>query len=104
MVSVGCIVVGALCSLSLGGREWLQAFGMSLFDLFDWFTANVCLTVGGFFTCLFVGWHVDHKIVRDELSNWGTLRTPHFHTVIFLLKYICPVLVVFIFLHQFGLV
>lgn len=104
MVSVGCIIVGALCSLSLGGREWLQAFGMSLFDLFDWFTANICLTVGGFFTCLFVGWYVDHKIVRDELSNWGTLRTPHFHTVIFLLKYICPVLVVFIFLHQFGLV
>ncbi len=103
IVSVGCIVVGAFCSLSFGGREWLQVFGMSLFNLFDWFTANVCLTVGGFFTCLFVGWYVEHKIVRDELSNWGTLRTPHFHTMVFLLKYVCPVMVVLIFLHQFGL-
>jgi NSS family neurotransmitter:Na+ symporter len=104
IVSVGCIVVGAFCSLSFGGREWLQVFGMSLFNLFDWFTANVCLTVGGFFTCLFVGWYVPRRIVRDELTNEGRVATRFFPVFLFAVRYLCPLLIVLVFLHQMGVV
>ena len=104
VVSLMCIVIGALCSLSLSGKYSLQLFGGSLFSFLDWFSANICLPLGGFLTCMFVGWYVDHKFVHDELSNWGTIRTPHVHVFVLLVKYVCPLLTLLIFLHQFGLV
>ena len=103
IVTACCIVVGALCSLSLAGYSWLQPLGMSLFDCFDKFTANICLTLGGFFTSLFVGWFVPHKVVRNEITNWGTLRVRFYHGFIFAVKYLCPLCMLLIFLHQLGL-
>lgn len=103
IVTTCCIVVGTLCSLSLAGYEWLQPLGMTLFDCFDKFTANICLTLGGFFTSLFVGWYIPHKVVRDELTNWGTLRVRLYRGLIFAVKYLCPLSMLLIFLHQLGL-
>lgn len=102
IVSCMCIIVGAVCSLSLGNWDWAQLFGMSVFDFLDWFTANICLPLGGFFTCLFIGWYVEHKIVRDEITNWGTMNYGIFHVFVFVVKYVCPLFILFIFLHQIG--
>jgi len=96
--------IGVFCSLSLGDRDALQFFGFSLFDLFDFVTGQIFLPVVGFLTCIFIGWFVPHKIVREEFTNWGTLRVGIlFHVYIFLVKYVCPLCILFIFLHQFGL-
>lgn len=103
IVTTLCISIGSLCSLSLAGYDWLQLFGMTLFDVFDWVTANICLTLGGFFTCIFVGWYIEHKVVRDEMTNRGTLRMRSIHTFVFAVKYICPLCILLIFLHQLGL-
>ncbi len=97
-------VIGVFCSLSLGGYDGLQLFGMSLFDIFDFVTGQIFLPMVGFFTCIFIGWFVPHKIVRDEFTNWGTLRGTFFHFYLFLVKYVCPLCIFFIFLHQFGLI
>ena len=43
-------------------------------------------------------------MVRDEFTNWGTLRGKLFHTYLFCIKYVCPVCILLIFLHQFGLI
>jgi NSS family neurotransmitter:Na+ symporter len=94
--------IGVFCSLSLGGYDLLQLFGMSLFDIFDFVTGQVFLPIVGFLTCVFIGWFVPHKVVRDEFTNWGTLRGTFFHLYLFLVKYICPLCILFIFLHQFG--
>lgn len=97
-------VIGAMCSLSLGRWDFMQLSGRPLFDFLDFFTGQVMLPVGGFLTCLFVGWYLPHKIVRDEFTNYGTLRGRMFHTYIFCMKYVCPVCILLIFLHQFGLI
>lgn len=104
IVSCYGIILGALCSLSMGERNWLTLFGMNLFDFFDWFTANCCLPIGAFFTCLFIGWYVDRKIISDEMSNWGTIKAPHLHVFTFMVRFVCPVLIFIIFLHQFGVI
>ncbi|MCH5310662.1 MAG: sodium-dependent transporter [Prevotella sp.] len=104
IVSVSCAVIGALCSLSLGKWDGLQLFGMSMFDLFDYVTGQIFLPVGGFLTCLFIGWYVPHKVVRDEFNNWGTLRGTLFGAYIFLVKYFCPIGIFLIFLNQIGLI
>lgn len=103
-VTVVCAVIGAVCSLSLGKWDFIQVSGRSLFDFLDFFTGQIMLPVGGFLTCLFVGWYMPHKIVRDEFTNYGTLRGKFFHTYIFCMKYVCPVCILLIFLHQFGLI
>lgn len=102
VVTVTASIVGAVCSLSLGAVDGLSYFGKALFDWFDFITGQIFLPVVGFLTCIFIGWFVSHKIVRDEFTNWGTLPGRFFHFYIFLVKYVCPLAILFIFLHQLG--
>ncbi len=104
VVTITTAVIGAFCSLSLGAvGDSMTFFGKSLFDWFDFITGQIFLPIVGFLTCIFIGWFVPHKVVRDEFTNWGTLRGRFFHLYIFLVKYICPLAILFIFLHQLGL-
>ena len=104
IVTVSCSVIGAFCSLSLGAVDGLSMFGKTLFDWFDFITGQIFLPVVGFLTCIFIGWFVPHKVVRDEFTNWGTLRGRFFHVYLFLVKYVCPLAILFIFLHQLELI
>ena len=104
IVTLSCSVLGAFCSLSLGGYEVMSFLGKTLFDIFDFVTGQVVLPVCGFLTCLMVGWYLPHKLVRDEFTNWGTLRGSLFHVYLFAIKYLCPACILIIFLHQFGLI
>ena len=104
IVTLSCSVLGAFCSLSLGGYEVMSFLGKTLFDIFDFVTGQVFLPICGFLTCLMVGWYLPHKLVRDEFTNWGTLRGSLFHVYIFAIKYLCPACILIIFLHQLGLI
>ena len=104
IVTVTTAIIGALCSLSLGAvGDSMVLFGKSLFDWFDFITGQIFLPIVGFLTCIFIGWAAPHKLVHDEFTNWGTLRGRFFHFYLFLVKYICPLAILFIFLHQLGL-
>ena len=61
------------------------------------------LPVAGFLTCLFIGWYVPKKLVRDEFTNWGTLKGNLFFVYLFLVRFVCPVLILLVFLNQLGL-
>ena len=104
IVTILACIIGAFCSLSLGATDKLVLFGRTLFDWFDFITGQIFLPIVGFLTCIFIGWFVPHKSVRDEFTNWGTLRGRFFHLFIFQVKYVCPICILFIFLHQFGLI
>lgn len=105
-VTVMCILTGTLCSLSLGPTGTMfHFFEEPLFDIFDFVTGQIFLPVVGFLTCILIGWFVPHKMVRDEFTNNGTLRVSHlFHVYIFLIKYACPIAILWIFLHQLELI
>jgi NSS family neurotransmitter:Na+ symporter len=104
IVTIATAVIGAFCSLSLGAvGDSMTFFGKTLFDWFDFVTGQIFLPIVGFLTCIFIGWFVPHKVVHDEFTNWGTLRGRFFHLYIFLVKYVCPLAILFIFLHQLGL-
>ena len=104
IVTISCSIIGAICSLSLGGYQGLTIAGTPLFDWFDFITGQLFLPIGGFLTCLFVGWFVSHRIIRDEFTNWGTTRGYFFHLYLFIVKYVCPICILLIFLHQFNLI
>ena len=102
LVTVCTCIIGAFCSLSLGAVDGLQIAGRSLFSVFDFVTGQIFLPVGGFLTCLFLGWFVPRQIVKDEFTNWGTLKGTFFKTYLFSVRYVCPLCILLIFLHQFG--
>ncbi len=104
LVTVSCIIIGAFCSLSLGRFDGLQLFGKPLFDVFDFVTGQIMLPIGGFLTCLFVGWYVPKKLVRDEYTNFGTMRGRFFHVYLFCIRYVCPICILLIFLHQLNII
>ena len=104
LVTVSCIIIGAFCSLSLGRFDGLQLFGKPLFDVFDFVTGQTMLPIGGFLTCLFVGWYVPKKLVRDEYTNFGTMRGRFFHVYLFCIRYVCPICILLIFLHQLNII
>ncbi len=103
LVTVGCTILGVLCSLSLGIGKELTIFGLTLFDLFDFLTAKIMLPLGGFFIAIFTGWYLDKRIVWEEVSNNGTLPKVVYRIWLFLLKYIAPIGIGFIFINELGL-
>lgn len=102
IVTVATFVIAIFCSLSLGDCKWLSIGGKSLFDLFDFVTGQIFLPVGGFLTCFFVGWYLPKKLLKDEFTNWGTLSGKWFGVYFLLVRWICPIAILAIFLHQFG--
>lgn len=73
-----------------------------IFDLFDMVTADVLMPLGGLLTCIFAGWRLDRKIFRKEISNDGTLRAPLFGVLVFLLKWIAPMLISTTFMYNLA--
>lgn len=104
IVTASTMAVGVLCSLSLGAWSSLQIAGRSLFDVFDFVTGQIFLPVGGFLTCVFLGWFVPKKLVKDEFTNWGTLSSRLFPVFLFLVRFVCPVAILCIFMHQLDVV
>lgn len=103
IVTGGCSVIGVLCSLSLTGYSGLQIAGKPLFDILDFTTGQILLPLGGFLTCVFLGWFVPKRIPREQFTNWGALPGTLFGAYLFLVRFVCPVCIALIFLNQLGL-
>lgn len=103
LVTTGCSILGVMSSLSLGLGKELTIFGMTLFDFFDYLTAKIMLPLGGFFIAIFTGWFLDKRIVREEVSNNGSLKMWIYRSWLFLLKFVAPIGIAFIFINELGL-
>lgn len=98
-----CLVLGACCSLSFGVLKEVHLLpGMGFFDFFDFVSAKIFLPIGGIIISLFVGWKLDRRMVKAEVTNNGTLKVPLFKVYIFLLKWVAPLAIVLIFLNELG--
>ncbi len=91
-VSTAIAVVSAILCLWSG----------KIFDFFDMITADVLMPLGGLFTSIFAGWCLDRKIFRKEISNDGTLRAPLFGVLVFLLKWVAPLLIGTTFIYNLA--
>ena len=103
LVTTGCILLGILCSLSLGVTKEFTIFGLGMFDLFDFVTAKLMLPLGGLLISIFTGWYLDKKLVWPEITNNGTLKVPTYKLIIFILKYVAPIAISVIFINELGL-
>jgi len=103
IVTVVTSVICFLCALSVGANPEIKLLGHSLMDFCDQLTANIMLPLGGMLTCLFVGWFVPKQMVRSEFTNDGTLAATFFGIYLFAVRYVCPIGIMLVFLHQLGI-
>ena len=104
IVTISTLIIGAICSLSLGEWNFLSLSGKNLFSIFDFVTGQIFLPLGGFLTCIFLGWYVPKDILKSEFTNWETLKGTFFGMFLFLIRFVCPISILAIFLHQFNII
>ena len=98
-----CSVLAVLCSLSVGAVEGMTVLGQTLMDFCDNLTAKFMLPIGGLLTSIFIGWFANQEKVREEFTNRGTVAKGLFPVYQFAVRFVLPVLILLVFLHQFGI-
>ena len=99
-----CAAIAIFCSLSVGAYSGIQLFGMSLMDFCDFLTAQLMLPAGAFLTSIMMGWFVSRQLVKDEFTNGGVLKATFFQAYLFSVRFVVPLCILLIFLHQFGVI
>lgn len=102
--TVVCCIIAILCALSCGAYKGLSIAGRTLLDFCDFLTAQILMPVGALATCLLIGWFVPKRIVRDEFTNRGTTWVKVYGIFLFIVRFVCPVCIIAVFLHQAGVV
>lgn len=103
IVSLCGFAVGVVCSLSFGVLSHFKIFGIIIFDLLDFVTANLMLPLGGMFICIFVGWFINKKVLKDELTNNGTIKFRLFCIFVVVIRYVAPIIIALICIKKLGL-
>ena len=98
-----CWALGIVSILSLNVWSDVTPLGMfaafegkTMFDLLDYFTANIMLPLSGLLTALFVGWFVTKETLQSDLVMKGGAFTL-WHVLI---RYVTPVAVVIVFVYN----
>ena len=103
IVSIGVTIIGAICSLSFGVLKDFTIGGLIIFDAIDFLTAKIMMPLGGMMICIFVGTRIEKKVLKEELTNKGTIPFYFFNTYAFFIKYLAPVAIGVIFLNELGI-
>lgn len=97
-------VLGIMSVLSTSSMAEAKIFGLTVFELLNFTSANILLPLGGFFIVLFVAWYLGKKEAKKELSNDGELKARFIPLYMFIIKFIAPLAIAFIFLQGVGLI
>ena len=97
--------IGALlCAMSFGLLSDFTIFGLNFFNLFDYFSSNIALPVGGMGCSIFVGWLVKKRFIEDQLTDYGAFKFKLLGILVFFLRWICPIAIFLIFLNSIGII
>ncbi len=103
IATASMFILGISSSLSWGVMSGVKLFGLNIFDLFNYTTANILLPLGGLFIVAFLGWFFPGRETRDELSNGGTLRLRYYSLYRFAIRFLAPLAIALVFLNGLGL-
>lgn len=84
-------------SIALSLLTFSKLFGIDYLDIFDKLTANVMMPLGAMFTCVFAAWFLERGFMKNELTNQNTINRYVAPVIVFMLKYITPLLIFYIF-------
>lgn len=102
VVMLPVFAFSALCSLSFGSLADWTVLGMTFFDLLDSFTTNILLPVVSLGVCFFVGWVAPKSLLKDQLTNYGTLHNDHWAWLSrWVIRFLAPALIVLIMVYNY---
>ena len=98
------LALAVLAALSFNVLDDIKLWGKNIFDMMDYAASNIFMLIGGIFTALYVGWIMDRKIIHEQLTNGGRLKGRSEPYMLFCMRYIAPVAIIFIFLYLTGII
>ena len=88
---------------AFGSLPWLAVILSVMFYILLALAAlTSTISLHEFFIAIFTGWYLDKRIVWEEFSNRGRLKAGLYKLLIFLLKFIAPIGIAFIFINELG--
>lgn len=104
-VALVTVVLATLAALSFNVLDHVKLWGKNIFDMMDYAASNIFMLLGGLFTAVYVGWILDRRVVHDQLTNGGRLKSTLVEPyLIVCLRYVAPVSIIFIFLYLTGII
>ena len=103
IATASMFILGISASLSWGLMSGVKLFGLNIFDLFNFTTANILLPLGGLLIVAFLGWFFPGRETKDELSNGRTLRLRYYSLYRFAIRFLAPLAIALVFLNGLGL-
>lgn len=103
IVTIICSLLGILCSLSMGILSDVTLFDKNIFELFDYTTTTLMLPLCGILITVFIGWKVNKYLIVSELTNNTYKNTAVVNIIVWILKYVAPLLLIVTFLNGLGL-
>ena len=104
LATVSVSVLGVFCVLSTSTMADFKILGKTVFELMEYTTANVLLPIGGLLIVIFVAWFFGRDKAKEELSNNGTLKARYIPLFLFIIKFVAPLAIAFVFLQGIGLI
>lgn len=101
IVLIPLLALSSVCSLSMGPWSHITVVGLNIFDLIDTVATNIMLPIGSIFLCIYMGWLVPSKLILNQLSNDGELRSSFYAIAIFIIRYIAPILIASVLISTF---
>lgn len=95
------LVLSSVCSLSFSSLSGWTLLGFTAFDFLDAFSTNILLPLTAIGTCVFLGWFAPRQLLRDQLTNDGTIRSRIIGVVAFIIRYLAPVIIAAILVSRF---
>ena len=83
--------------------KWEAIYGKNFFDMMEYIALSWFTPLAALFTIIFVGWNLKKEMLFDEFSSGTQLRflaRPWY----FIIKFVAPVVVIFIILHEAGMI
>ena len=96
--------LAVLAALSFNVLDDIKLWGKNIFDMMDYAASNIFMLLGGLFTAVYVGWILDRKVIHDQMTNGGRLKGTMEPFLIFCLRYVAPISIIFIFLYLTGII
>ena len=82
-------------------KSGFRIAGLTVFDFLDYFATNLLLPLVSIAICVYLGWFAPKGLLKDQLTNGGTVRSRLTAAVLFVVRWIAPALIALILVFNF---
>lgn len=101
IVILPLLVLSPVCALSFSSLSGISIFGLSIFDFLDTLATNIMLPVVSILICIYMGWFAPRDLFKDQLTNHGTIRMRLYPAILFIVRYVAPLLIAIVLISAF---